>query len=248
MKILTIGTGQSTQRIVKANLNLKEDIITFALHRAVPYLLLNSNLKVDYWTWFDPDAAMEGLRYYDSCNNKNFPTVIIPDWLVEVGDMKNNIGGTPFFHNKKNIELYKKVLNKLDKDNKLIILDKVISTKRFTDKNRVFLNPNLRFKDNIYFGTDIGLNENKFTMVILPICHFYFNATEVYTLGFDNKGKSIGSTTSFPSSKTAPHLSKLKTWRDWEDLHGMKLFSCAEDKFTPNNTILPYVPIETLCQ
>lgn len=246
MKILTFGTGNSLQDFTKQNSVLKDDIVTFALHRAVPYVLQNSTHKVDYWTWFDPNAAIDGLKYYNQTKATDFPTIIIPDWLLTAESAKPNIGGSFFFSNKEDIKLYEATLSELQHKGKVIALNNIISTKLFKKGHEAFTNPSIRFKDKIYYGTDWGLDENKFTLTVLPLCH-YLKATEVYSLGFDNQGININKMP-IHSSKTKPHLDKLKTWSEWEHLHGMKIYSCAEDRYTPNNKIITYKPIKELCK
>ena len=240
-KILAIRTGDSTQDFVKKNISLRSDITTFALHRAVPFILKNSNHKVDYWTWFDPDAAIDGLKYWNETKDVNFPTVIIPNWLLKAKNAKPNMGGSGFYKNSNHIKLYESTLSELQHIGKVIILKNVLSKYN----SQPPLSHSDRFLDKIYFGTSSPLTESKLTLNVLPICH-YLKATEVYLIGFDNRGTSIGSNSKFHNPKTEPHLKHLKNWVNWEEFHGMKIYGCAESKFTPNSQIIPYKPIEEL--
>lgn len=74
-------------------------------------------------------------------------------------------------------------------------------------------------------------------------------ATEIYNIGFDNKGLGFGRRIPQFHNQDVniiPALQKFQTWLDWERYHGMKIFSVAEDKYTPNNEILPYKSLDEL--
>jgi hypothetical protein len=83
-------------------------------------------------------------------------------------------------------------------------------------------------------------SENKFTSIMLPICH-YMGATEVYNLGFDNKGHRIASKNTIKSERFAPSLELFKKWKEeWAPYHKMEIFSAIPDKFTNINSILGF--------
>mgnify|MGYP003565385237 CR=1 FL=1 len=259
MRILAIGPGESTQWLFsREDVKIPEDVITIGMHRVFPYI---KNIKLDYWTWGDPDAAIEGLRIFNTSKNlENLPTVIIPSYMETVADFSANCGTSPLTFQRRvnDINLYNSTISKL-KGSKVKLVPNSYNTKTLGKSHKIFSKVEERFsRKNNYFGSvpfdgarseSNWAQENKFTNTILPIC-YYLGATEVYCIGFDNRGKGIKR--SIPQSKNNPkiinnHLSKLRKWTvDWKDHHNMQIFSITPDRFTPNNTILDYISIEDL--
>jgi hypothetical protein len=257
MKILTLGTGPSTQNFIDCKLKLKSDISTLTFHRAFPYFLKNSNTHytIDYWTWADPDAALDGLNYYNRLQLNELyklPKIIIPFWLLNI-ELFNKYSGTSRINlNPNGISLYNSTLKKLNDANQLIIIKNANSTKNIKTDHEIFSNISTRFNSTIYFGSvpcdgihssTNWANENKFTNSVLPTC-IYLKSTDVYCLGFDNCGNGINRTNS-PVTSNERILQKFKLWIDWTPYHKMNIYSVIKD--SPNNSILTYKPIEHLC-
>lgn len=261
MRILTIGPAESTVEFVKREMEIQDDIVLFGMHRVFPFFKNKTGKQIDYWTWGDPDAAIEGLKEYDKGNVEELPTIIVPYWMENTSIFKANCGTSPILKNPANSEFYNRMMKALISKNKVVIIQDAISTKSIKKDDIVFKDPSVRFKrDNHYFGTvpfdRIGsasnwARENKFTSVMLPIC-FYLEATEVYCLGFDNRGKGINRKINQAKNDTKAieqHLKKYKPWvEDWKQYHNMNIYSVTEDKFSPINTVMDYKPIGEICK
>lgn len=288
MKILALTSGPSAVDYFE-NFNsyppLQDNVIVFALHSVVPYSFVNknpsfnygqytgmasipfynTNLKVDYWTWGDPNAVIAGLLYYRHMQHMNpeefdnLPTIIIPRWMSSVSYMLSQGGTSAIINNVVWKDIYNEVVSEMEELDKIHYIDHAQSTKSLTNDD-VFKNPELRFNgENIYFGSvkfdGVGshsnwAHENKLTQTMYPIAH-YLGATEVYALGFDNRGKGIGRKIPFAHNNQSTidkYLQKYDLWTSWEKYHGMKLYSCIRDEFSDLNKKLPFVPLTELCQ
>ena len=190
--------------------------------------------------------------------------------MLRVG--RHFIGGDtndPKYSVENNWNFYHNSIQTLDKRGDIEWI-KSIST-RFIGNNpthEIFTNPKVRFEENypMVVGTVNCASlqdknwqyENKFTSNVLPLVH-YLKAKEIYNLGFDNQGGRINNdllekinpknlSNQFHNDRSTINiaLEKFKLWVNWEPHHKMKIYSVAEDKYTPNNTILRYKPLETL--
>jgi len=258
MKILVIGPGESTQWFFSRNdINIPKDVILFGMHRVFPHI---KTITLDYWTWGDPDAAIEGLSIFNNSEKvDSLPDIIIPSYMSTVAEFSKNCGTSTLTGGRRNsdIEIYNSTIDKLG--DKVTLVPNSFNTKTIGKSHKVFSNIKERFsRENNYFGSvpfdsvrseSNWAQENKLTNIMLPIS-YYLGATEIYCIGFDNRGKGIKR--SIPQSMNNPwiinnHLSKLKLWaKDWKDYHNMKIVSITPDKFTPNNTILDYISVEDL--
>jgi hypothetical protein len=258
MKILTIGPGESTQWMFgRGDLNIPDDIIILGMHRVFPHI---KNVSLDYWTWGDPDASIEGLRCYEKSDMGELPNIILPSYFEDIELFNANAGTSPINHGGKNIiSFYNNIVKKLKEENKLNIINNSFNTRILPITHEIYSNPQTRFNgESTYFGTvpfdgkhseSKWAQENKFTSLILPICH-YLKATEVYCVGFDNMGTGIKR--KIPQSHNNPtaikeHLSKYSKWvQEWKEYHNMNIYSITPTSFTPNNSVMEYKSIEEL--
>lgn len=258
-KVLAIGPAESAEELSKQGLDTSSFDIVLGMHRVFPHL----NIDLDLWTWADPDASIDGLTAF--MENKvigleSMPNIILPWYFESLDKFKENCGTSPILKaNKKIRSLYREAIDLLDQKNKIVWIKNAVNTKTIPPTSNVFSNPELRFNSNkTYFGSvpydssrseSNWATENKFTSFILPICH-YLGATDVFALGFDNKGRGIKRT--IPQSNNNPttinkYLSKYPLWLDkWKKFHNINIYSVTPDKFTPNNTIMEYVNIENV--
>lgn len=259
MKILAIGPGQSTIELGHKLVNLDKSIITLGLHRVYPYLKEEFNIDIDYWTWGDPEAIGRGIDYIEANPQTNIPKMIVPWWYRNIDDFSKMIGTSTLNNHPKRIEQYHNFLNEYS--DKVHYIENAYASRYLTENNQLSLisNPEERFNNNkVILGTvpfdgkhseSNWAQENKFTTAILPISH-YLKASEVYCLGFDNRGGRIDS--HVPQSHNKPsiiknYMSKLQPWvNEWVGYHNMSIYSVTPDKYTPNNQILKYKPLEEL--
>lgn len=223
-RFLAIGTGESTNDFVKSKKPIPAEYIKIGMHRTLPYLIKNSDIKLDYWTWIDPDAALEGLELYEKTPADKLPIVIIPQFLST--SQLCRIAAKHSSVAKQNTvgKRYDYLLEKVSEIGKLIILLNSKNAGLDTGIPEYVVNPYIRFKkDPIVFGYvskgspnffNYSKSENRFTSIMLPICH-YLGAEEVYNLGFDNKGKRITGGSSISLNSNLLRLSQeiVKKWK-----------------------------------
>ena len=269
MKLLAIGPGQSTIELGDQLTNLNKDIKTLGLHRVFPFLKEEFDIDIDYWTWGDPEAIEKGINYIKENPTTPIPTMIVPWWYRSVEDFSKMIGTSPITKSKDRINLYHNFLEQY-KD-KVHYIENAYASRYLTENNQTPLdedgnlplayisNPKLRFSGQFtIFGTvpfdgkhseSNWAQENKFTTAILPIAH-YLKTTEIYCLGFDNKGGRIDS--HVPQSNNNPdtianYMKKMYPWvNEWKEYHKINIYSVTPNEYTPNNLILEYKPLKEL--
>jgi hypothetical protein len=275
MKLLTTGIGPSFVENYKKLKNIKDDIQILAYHRCL-WFLKQEGIKVNYWTFNDPDGALLSLKWLmENLDDPNRPKIIVPHFLKNLNE-NTKYGGTsamlrvgrtfegkdtndPLYSVRNNWEFYHTSIKTLDERGEIEWIESTSTRYIGNDpKNEIFTSPAKRFEDNKpmiigsvnFDGITSASNwakENKFTSSVLPVAH-YLKAKEVYNLGFDSKGRGFRTDLYMGGNEKNTNISleKFKLWVDWEPYHKMKIYSVAEDKYTPNNTVLKYKPLETL--
>jgi hypothetical protein len=251
-RFLAIGTGESTMDFVKSKKEVPGDYIRIGLHKALPYLHQNSNIRLDYWTWGDPDASLDGLALYTADRAKELPTVINPEWLTTSKKSGYRATDTRVYKNRDTAKIYDDRIKRIEDLGKLHIIKQSEYAPNTPKTPEHITDPKNRFSSGtVIFGThpqgvrDWQLShvaENKFTSAILPICH-YLGADEVYNLGFDNQGMGIQRQEKVhrDSKRVPKSLELFKKWKvDWAPYHKMEIFSVIPDKFTNINSILGF--------
>lgn len=266
-KFLVIGTGDSTIHQATIGMNVPNDVIKIGMHRVFPHLNKWSDLKLDYWTWSDPDASVDGLRIYMSKNHiisnfKLLPQIVLPYYLKDLELFNINCGSSPLYKDEARDDdrkFYKKAIDTLDSAGKITWIDNAINTKTIPIDHDIYKNPGNRFKgENTYFGTvpfdgrhseSHWAQENKFTAYMLPIVH-YLGATHVFCVGFDTFGKGMGRTFDFAHNNQRiilNYLSKYPKWtRDWVKYHNMDIYNVAEERFTPTSLVMQNTPFSEI--
>jgi hypothetical protein len=257
-KFLAIGTGESTSDFIKSKKSIPDECTTIGMHRTLPYLAKNSSIRLDYWTWIDPDAALEGLELYGKVPIEKLPTIIIPEFLRSYQLCQIAAKHSSVAKKQKVGEKYNHLLDKASRIGKLEVVVNSKNPGLDLGTPEYIVDPSVRFKNNpVVFGYvskgspnffKYSKSENRFTSTILPLCH-YLGATEVYNLGFDNQGKRItgGRSLNLNSELTKLSLEIVKKWKeDWHPYHKMSIFSLIPDEFTNLNKILEKKNIDDL--
>ena len=266
-KFLVIGTGDSSIHQSKLGFDIPGDVITIGMHRVFPNLTDSSNLKLDYWTYADPDAAIDGFRLYMSKNHtmsnyKMLPQIVLPYYFRDLEIFNINCGTSPLYKNPDrddDREFYKRAIDTLDVAGKITWIDNAINTKTIPPTHDIHSRPANRFKgENTYFGSvpfdgrhseSHWAQENKFTAFMLPIVHF-LGATHVFCVGYDTFGKGIGRDFDFAHNNPRiilNYLSKYPKWtRDWVKYHNMDIYNVAEEKFTPTSMVMQNIPFSEI--
>jgi hypothetical protein len=255
-RILAIGPGQSITELQSIKDTLPDNVLTIGIHHTFPFMPEKMGIKLNYWTWGDPHATVTGLQAYLKTPIESRPKIIIPYWMRDLGEFKKHSGTTPIMRNNSESKFYNSTVKDLINSGEIELISNAVSTKTISKTHEIFSNPSLRFKgDATYFttspydGDQSGKNwtsENKFTSLILPICH-YLKADEVYCIGFDNKGTGLN-----PTRKAGPLfnqtiINKFKLWsNDWQPHHKMKIYNLSSPKYSPNHTFMDTVSISQL--
>lgn len=250
MKIIAVGPGNSTEWFFnQKELKIPNGVKLLAFHRVFPFV----EHSFDYWTWTDPDAAIDGLK-----STKNIPKVIVPFWMKSISSQKKHGGTSSIHHQIDKSNFYDKSISALIKNSNINFIENCVSTKNLSPVDPVFNRPNLRFDEKVYFGTvpcdgthseSNWAKENKFTKEILPICH-YLGASEVYSIGFDNQGTGIKRVipqflNSQPLIDSA--MQKYSLWiNSFSKFHKMKIINLSSSNFTQLGKVMGYKTIEDL--
>ena len=255
-KILALGPGESIAGFINGKVPIQDDILVLGMHHVFPKITVPGN-KVDYWTWGDPHAAIAGLAEYRKLKPGQRPKIILPYWMLDLQTFLKHSGTTPLVRaSGTDKELYRTVLESIKGSNELVLIENAVTTKLLSTSHEVFKNPEIRFNgkntyfnsarfDTVHSGSD-WTSENKFTSLILPICH-YLGASEVYSLGFDNKGKGFNPNRSEPAPFSDKFKNKYALWTDtWQEYHKMKIYNLSPAKYSPNHTFMETLPIESI--
>ena len=255
-RILALGPGESINTLVNKKMDLDDSILVIAMHNVFPKITEIGN-RVDYWTWGDPHAVGTALAEYEKLKPGKRPKIIIPYWMMSLIAFTKNAGTTPMVRaNSETKNLYHRVLESIEGTNELIIIKNAVTTKLIPGTHDIFKNPQNRFNGEFcYFNSapfdsvhseSNWTSENKFTSLILPICH-YLGADEVYSLGFDNKGRGINPTRTGVAPFNDKIKSKYNLWtKTWQPHHKMKIFNLSPEKFSPNHTFMETVSIDAI--
>lgn len=196
--------------------------------------------------------------------------ILIPSFFTkDLNHYRMFCGTTPLMRIQNGWNLFQILLKNVSKHFKIQVLPATTTKfiKLFDSDNIDYenlFNKNFkdeRFKkDKIIFGTvefdsesvvgskfKWGL-ENKLTSSVLPLCYFLkFNLIEIY--GFDFTGPRFYSDverhpwndeTQKKDDVVNFSLGLLKEWKEWQPLHGMKLFSGVTNEKSLLNKILDY--------
>lgn len=255
-KVLALGPGESINGFIAGKVPVEDDILVLGMHHVFPRITQSGN-RVDFWTWGDPHAAIAGLVEYRKLKPGKRPKIILPYWMLDLPTFLKHSGTTPLTRSSAgDREMYQDVLNSIKGTNELILIENAVTTKLLPTNHEIFKNPESRFNgkhtyfnsapfDNVHSGSN-WTTENKFTSLILPICH-YLGATEVYNLGFDNRGKGYNPNRSEPAPFNDRFKAKYTLWTDtWKEYHKMKIYNLSPAKYSPNHTFMETLSIESI--
>lgn len=210
--LIVLGSGETTgtQYHLLERIESKKFI---ALQRVFPECYESLNIIPDYWTWFDPNGSIAGMKkILENPNNEDFKKIIIllPHYITGTYDYYRQYAGTTQLgHPASKWEAY---LNLLDKIKKVCRVEVIPCTtmkniKNFPDQNKDFSPYDLSGEDYYLrfvtgmpiFGTveydsetvyqmryKWGL-ENKLSSSIFPLA-YHMGATDLLVVGFDLKG------------------------------------------------------------
>ena len=100
MNLWVLGSGEAISRYEKKVKKLKNKK-TIALQACFPHIYFNYGVIPTYWTWGDPNGAMEGLNYLNSLTTKELSKfknmkVLVPSYCNDsIEEFRKYAGSTP---------------------------------------------------------------------------------------------------------------------------------------------------------
>jgi len=274
MNLLLIGSAPSTIHFFKNSdqdqfKNKIGDFKTLAFQAAFPSLTQMFEFDPDYWSWGDPDSAINGLQLINSYIKKGeiskVPKCIIPSFLENVDEFSYACSTSqiqrPQNLNRKNI--YESSVAQLILNNQLELIPNSFTMKSLILSGMPFPPPEDRFNDSRTLFHSVPFEgiapghkntfESKLTSYALPIAH-YLKAKNVYVLGFDHQGKGLNKSRltlyekEFPMGKRIKAGERvfniIKLWcNDWVEYHGMNIYSIVPSALTRNNDYMKFIDI-----
>lgn len=241
-KAVVVGTGEASLCLLDIKFSIPRDTVVIGYDKAFPLFTELTGIKLDYWTWTDPTTVFEGLSKYYEMDAELRPKIIVPHWMKDLDEYSHHWGFHPMTRSHKEVKkLYKSSTSKLERDGKLISIEKAISTKNLPKESVIFSDPSTRFSDkNYYFDNE--LNESVLTSSIFPICQ-YLKVKEVYCIGFDNQGTS----SNIPIELGDTIKNKIRLWaHKWQPLHKMNIYDLYPPGFLPNHPFLKTIPVGSI--
>ena len=207
--LILMGPGESLSNKI-ADIKRLSNAKTIALHRVFPYISSLTGYVPDYWTWADPDACIEGLKYILENKEKN-PSlknikIVIPDFITGTYQYFRRFSGTtPLGKDPSLWQKYLTLLNQVSLTNEIKIVPSTTSKNICLEPSNNLDYANGIFQDNMIFrftglktvfgsvkyDSDrvVGTHnrwplENKVSSHMFPLA-YYLQAKNVYCVGFD---------------------------------------------------------------
>ena len=268
MDILVLGPGESTLCAASA-IEKKKDMKVMAFQQSFPNCYTKLDIVPDFWFSADPFAFVEGLCMLlteDDERLKDMEILVPSFFLKDLNEYRRYCGTTPVMRAQNGWATFSSMLDAVSKKYKVREV-KCTSTKYISNNPSSvpedifseeayyrFMHPEaimgtIKFDSETVSGLQYmwGL-ENKLSSAIFPMC-YSLRAKNVYVLGFDMQGPRFyskddrhpwtdESQTDKEKSIQIP-LAMIKRWRQWENLHGMNIYSIAPEQLTRLSDVLP---------
>jgi len=209
-KLWLVGSSESLLNYDIARLKTQE---TLVLQQVFPHINTIFGVVPKYWTWADPNGAIEGLQYLDSLAGEGFEqfkdmTIILPDYVAgSVDTFRKYCGTTPLQRQSYGWQAYEYYLQQLNNRGMNIQVIPATSTKQIAlnedsepdllgrewlgEEAHVrfsldkFVAGSCEFDSESVIGDKYkwGL-ENKLSSFMFPMAHA-LGAKQAFVLGFD---------------------------------------------------------------
>ena len=124
-RILALGPGESIAGFIDGKMQIQDDILVLGMHHVFPKITKFDN-RIDYWTWGDPHAAIEGLAEYKKLKPGERPKIIIPHWMMDLQTFLKHSGTTPLSRSSgSDKDMYRNVLESIIKYLKILKLGSI---------------------------------------------------------------------------------------------------------------------------
>jgi len=265
-KLLVLGPGHSVTAQIDLIKEKRDEYKILAFQRTYPHCKTLLDIEPDYWTASDPYGFVEGLQYIDKEKEKKQTTILFPSvFEKDEENYRKYCGSTPLLRQPNGWKTLQSLLASAFRyrDVKTIPTTSTKFIRMFSTnkdlQNNIFGNDayyrfmhdevilgSIPFDSESVIGTRYywGL-ENKLTSAVLPISYF-LKAKEVYIMGFDLFGPRFYSDdTRHPWNDESQiedvvkvPLDIVSTWRNWENIHGMKIYSASNKDETLLSKVL----------
>tara|TARA_Y100000289_G_scaffold65972_1_gene80890 strand:+ start:274 stop:1086 length:813 start_codon:yes stop_codon:yes gene_type:complete len=263
-KLLVLGPGHSLKTMSSDIKERQENYSVLAFQRTFPHCMQMFDIEPDYWTAADPYAFLEGMKYIIEQKKQLKTKILVPDiFTTNTATFRAYFGTSPLLREKDGWQVLQDLLEQVKNYCSLEILP--ITTTKFLSKQKKPLpgsifgeNPFYRFMHekviigSIPFDSEqvVGTQfkwglENKLSSAVFPVCS-YLRASELYVVGFDMFGPRFYSDDArHPWNDQTQKgeviqipLGIIKMWKNWENLHQMKIFSASNPKETLLSKVL----------
>ena len=212
-KLWLIGSSEALLNYDVSKLKTQD---TLALQQVFPHITTIFGVVPKYWTWADPNGALEGLQFLDSLTGEGLEqfkdmTIILPEYVAGSAEMfRSHSGTTPLLRQQYGWQAYQHYLSQVSNrgirvqvlpatSTKYIALNKESeptlenkdwlgedATSRFALEK--FIAGSCEFDSESVIGDKYkwGL-ENKLSSFMFPMAHA-LGAKQVFVLGFDCVG------------------------------------------------------------
>tara|TARA_R100001015_G_C4634978_1_gene202916 strand:+ start:1139 stop:1945 length:807 start_codon:yes stop_codon:yes gene_type:complete len=258
-KIFILGPGPSclTPENIKTITKVKNsNIPIFAFQKTFPYCVDYFGITPDYWTYYDPNGSIPGLRYIS--NNPDIKTNVILPSTVDGEDIEQfkrycpTGGSTSLESTPRGWSEYCDLLSRVKNRNNIqyVEADTIFRVEKEDKQKFKSVNGNLEHSlrlGKVFFGTSIDFSlpnvgaENKLSMAVLPVVR-HLGFTEIYVIGFDGLSGRFYQHMEPTDSRTKSYVGQyryLDVWKNNQNKINLKIYS-----LNPNCSIVKRAGIE----
>lgn len=250
-----LGTGYGLTLLPKDLLKELNSKTTLAFHNSFPHIKSMYGITPTYWTWLDPSAAMEGLRYV----SKNRDVKTVP--IIHKGLTGNGVTFKKYFGNTLcNLKEYYDLLKSINHNTPFYIPNST-SIKALTEKDKesVIKNPKNRndygfvvgstYVSNKIKGTNtkvengMVMTENKLSSFIIPLA-YYLGFERIIYVGFEGTGPRFFDMNNLKIGAGRPGYDDgLKNWSNWSKELNIEIFSLIPSDKSKTTNFFNYITL-----
>ncbi len=251
-----LGTGYGITKLPKSAIQKLNNKTTLAFHNTFPHITTMYGIHPTYWSWLDPSAAIQGLKYIKD-NSKHKTTPIIHQGLVGDGvNFRKYFGNSlcDFYE-------YYDLLKSINKHTPFCIPKSTsIKALSWNDKELVMNNPNKRTSFGFVVGSSYNsskidsnkhhkfesgmyMTENKLSSFVIPLAHFLGFKNIIY-LGFEGTGPRFFEMKNGKIGAGRPGYNEgMENWSKWSKTLGINIISVIPEKFSKTTKYFTYTEI-----
>jgi hypothetical protein len=252
-----LGTGYGLSLLPKNLLQMLNTKPTLAFHNSFPHIKTMYGITPTYWTWLDPSAAIEGLKFL----SKNVNVKTTP--IIHKGLVGNGINFKKYFGNTScNLKEYYDLLKSINHHIPFYIPNSTsIKALSWVDKEFVINNPhkrndfgfvvgstftNSKINDNKHNKIEDGMSmvENKLSSFILPLAH-YLGFKRIIYVGFEGTGPRFFDMNNLKIGAGRPGYDDgLQNWSKWSKKLEIEIFSLIPSDKSKTTKFFNYITLD----